>query len=58
MWKPFEDQQQEEEDSRKRKRADMIKSRGKRVRVLSHDPDEKLYDPDMKTIPLDSTTIS
>lgn len=38
VWKPIKDQQQEEEDSRKRKRADMIKSGDKRVRVLSPDP--------------------
>lgn len=39
-WKPIKDQQQGEEDSRKRKRADMMKSGDKRVRVLSPDSDE------------------
>ncbi|KAK1253082.1 hypothetical protein MKX08_004269 [Trichoderma sp. CBMAI-0020] len=40
VWKPIKDQQHDEEDSRKRKRADMMKSEDKRVRVLSPDSDE------------------
>jgi serine/threonine protein kinase len=40
VWKPIRDQQQDEEDSRKRKRADMMKSGDKRVRVLSPNLDE------------------
>ncbi|KAL7893622.1 kinase-like domain-containing protein [Trichoderma sp. SZMC 28014] len=40
VWRPIKDQQQKEEDCRKRKRADMMKSEDKRVRVLSPDLDE------------------
>lgn len=40
VCKPIRDQQQDEEDSRKRKRADMMKSGDKRARVLSPDSDE------------------
>ncbi|PKK50011.1 hypothetical protein CI102_7193 [Trichoderma harzianum] len=43
VWHPIRDKMQQEEDSRKRKRLDMMKSvdgGDKRVRVLSPDPDE------------------
>ncbi|KAL7916759.1 kinase-like domain-containing protein [Trichoderma velutinum] len=43
VWDPIRDKMQEEDDSRKRKRLDMMKSvdgGDKRVRVLSPDPDE------------------